>query len=545
MTNNLGGIYATGTLSVAANGTVFTGVGTLWSTQAEQGDWILANGHIAIITGTIADTALVSELPWTGGALAGASYRLIKMSWLRYEPAIMAQKVRILIAELAAEGTFVFVAGAAPDAGDGVDGQWAMKTNAGSPWKLWFKVAGAWIEQDAAPVSATGLFYHNTNTTEATGVGTTYSARFEGGVEIAKKLFVLGAFEVAGTTKAPTPALGDDSTKIATTAFVTAGARMPLPTGRLSFSNVSSYMTAYYAAATVIFFVDTGGGTIPIWSNALSKFVLRPFSGALAYALDSNAGHLFYHASGGLFDLYAYWDSALGVVRLGATRDQGANFSLRANLNAGPDIIGRDGVLVNSTDSYLRINNTGNTAGTDYIQVGTNQATWLGSFACSANGQSRYLANELLLFNAYDPAPYTLFKHFTAAAYTYSSGTPRIVNADATNIIKILIGAPGPIVEVEGMHFGASSFAPAVFNIDIYDEVGTNLSGSGSNVSLGYYGRAMDTSGAFQAYAKYQGKPSIGLRSYAVYETGPGSGTFNWQAYSNQLKNGLLLNVWM
>ena len=57
----LGGTYDTGTISVSADGTIITGV--VW-----------ANGHIAD--------------PWTGGELTNAGYRIIKLSWLRYDPAL-------------------------------------------------------------------------------------------------------------------------------------------------------------------------------------------------------------------------------------------------------------------------------------------------------------------------------------------------------------------------------------------------------------------------------------------------------------------------
>lgn len=147
MTNNLGGTYSTGTISIAADGTVFTGTGTLWSTQAEQGDWIFANGNIAVITSdAITDTTLTSELPWTGGVLSGASYVLLKMSWLRYESAITQQKVREFITNLTAAGLFTFVSGAAPDPGMGVEGQWALKVNSGS-WKIWYYTGGVWVLQ--------------------------------------------------------------------------------------------------------------------------------------------------------------------------------------------------------------------------------------------------------------------------------------------------------------------------------------------------------------------------------------------------------------
>lgn len=50
----------------------------------------------------------------------------------------------------------------------------------------------------ATDVAALDGIAHYTNTTEATGVGTTYAARFEGGVEFAKKVFITGGVGVGG-----------------------------------------------------------------------------------------------------------------------------------------------------------------------------------------------------------------------------------------------------------------------------------------------------------------------------------------------------------
>lgn len=144
--NNLGGIYRTGTISIAASDTAVTGIGTLWSVVAEQGDWLFANGNIGIINQNIGDTSLELESPWTGGVLSSAAYLLVKMSWLRYEPAILQQKVRELVSSLTATGIFQFVSGSVPDPGDGVEGQWALKVNDGS-WLLWYYTGGIWVLQ--------------------------------------------------------------------------------------------------------------------------------------------------------------------------------------------------------------------------------------------------------------------------------------------------------------------------------------------------------------------------------------------------------------
>lgn len=146
MVNNLGGTYTTGTISIDALGTTFVGTGTLWTIAAEQGDWILANGAIAVITDDITDTTLESELEWSGGALTNAPYVLLKMSWLRYEPAILQQKVREFIAAISQAGLLIYVTGDEPDPGIGSDGQFAIKVNT-TPWRVWYKVSGEWVLQ--------------------------------------------------------------------------------------------------------------------------------------------------------------------------------------------------------------------------------------------------------------------------------------------------------------------------------------------------------------------------------------------------------------
>jgi len=142
----LGGTYATGTISVSATGTVVTGTGTLWTSVAEQGDWLFANGHIGIIATIDDDTHLTLYDPWTGDELTDAPYRIIKMSWLRYDPSLTQSKLRAVLAALEAPTVIFFVEGAVPDPGLGADGQYALKSNSGT-WKLWFKTGGTWVLQ--------------------------------------------------------------------------------------------------------------------------------------------------------------------------------------------------------------------------------------------------------------------------------------------------------------------------------------------------------------------------------------------------------------
>jgi hypothetical protein len=159
----LGGVYTTGTITIATGGLAVTGVGTLWGPIAEVGDWILCNGQVGMVAIVNSDTSLTLQSVWQGTLPSAASYVLIKMSWLRYDPALTQAKLRELLASLDDQGTFLFVDTAPPDPALGQDGQWALMTNV-SPWRLWYKTGGVWVEQ-AAPA---GLKWRGAWTT-ATG----------------------------------------------------------------------------------------------------------------------------------------------------------------------------------------------------------------------------------------------------------------------------------------------------------------------------------------------------------------------------------------
>src|SRR5262245_34119271 len=111
----LGGIYESGTVTIAPDKVSVTGVGTLWSMQIEIGDWLLINGQVGLIGLVTDDTHISLESDWQGTLPSGAIYVIIKMSWLRYDPALTQAKLRELLASLSEQGTFVFTDVAPPD----------------------------------------------------------------------------------------------------------------------------------------------------------------------------------------------------------------------------------------------------------------------------------------------------------------------------------------------------------------------------------------------------------------------------------------------
>lgn len=141
-----GGIYRTGTISIAADATAVTGSGSLWGAHIEQGDFLIAGGVASVVDSIDTDIGITLSAPWPGPTLTGAAYQIVKTSWLRNSTALTQKKVRELLAAQAVSGFYWFVGptATAPDPADGDDGQYARQPSSG---KEWLKQAGVWVYQ--------------------------------------------------------------------------------------------------------------------------------------------------------------------------------------------------------------------------------------------------------------------------------------------------------------------------------------------------------------------------------------------------------------
>lgn len=154
MTGSFGGVYTTGTVTLTNGASVAEFSGTLMTTEAEVGDFIYVNSlNVMIYVNAVIDDDTLGITPnWGGSTQTSIAYTLLKVSPLRYDPAITQQKIRELLAFYEAIGFFYFVEGAEPDPGVGIDGQWALKVNVGD-WQVWYHTGGVWVEQ----ASPTGI----------------------------------------------------------------------------------------------------------------------------------------------------------------------------------------------------------------------------------------------------------------------------------------------------------------------------------------------------------------------------------------------------
>ncbi|SHJ69437.1 hypothetical protein SAMN05444159_1251 [Bradyrhizobium lablabi] len=138
--------YSTGTVSVPANGTTVTGVGSIWSgVNARPGDMLQIGAVLSFISDVTDPTHLVIP-PYAGTTVSAVAYTIYQTSPLRFVGGQAMTDVSSLVALLNGMGTIYAVPGAAPDPSIGSDGQYALKTNTGI-WRLWLKTGGVWVDQ--------------------------------------------------------------------------------------------------------------------------------------------------------------------------------------------------------------------------------------------------------------------------------------------------------------------------------------------------------------------------------------------------------------
>ncbi|WFU84378.1 hypothetical protein QA645_17040 [Bradyrhizobium sp. CIAT3101] len=136
--------YSTGTVSIGAGATSIVGSGVNWSgVNAKPGDDIVVAGHTVIVLDVV-DSATLSIDAWPYSAVtAGATYKIVQRSPLRFAGGQAMSDVSTLVGALETNGFYVFVPSTAtvPDPSYGNDGQYAFQASTG---KLWVKSSGAW-----------------------------------------------------------------------------------------------------------------------------------------------------------------------------------------------------------------------------------------------------------------------------------------------------------------------------------------------------------------------------------------------------------------
>ena len=142
-------IYSTGSVSVAAGGTVVTGTGGLWSgINVKQGDFININNVATVLITEVTDATHLKIPPWPGAAQSGVAYTIYQNYVGRVVGVAAAEDVGTMLEKLHTTGLPFLVEPdqTAPDPSYGDEGQMAYQATT-QTW--WVKSGGFWVETTA------------------------------------------------------------------------------------------------------------------------------------------------------------------------------------------------------------------------------------------------------------------------------------------------------------------------------------------------------------------------------------------------------------
>lgn len=285
------------------------------------------------------------------------------------------------------------------------------------------------------------------------------------------------------------------------------------PQGRLTLTTALPVTTSDVTAAGTVYYTPTVGDQLPIYDG--TNLVPTTFA-ELSLALNSNSGHTGYHQSGKGFDCFVFNDS--GTIRLG-TGPAWSSDTSRGSGAGTTELERYKGLLVNKVSITLRFG----TSSGDTVAVAARRATYVGSFYCTANGQTEDSATTRYLWNCFNRADRPLLRKETTDTWTYTTATFRQANNSTANQVNVMVGL------VEDRVFATvHAMASGTAGVGTITGIGldaTNARAADSTAALISF---PVTNYAVAGRADYCGFPGLGKHFLAWLEYSTTGGTTTW-----------------
>ena len=317
-----------------------------------------------------------------------------------------------------------------------------------------------------------------------------------------------------GTPVAPTPSAGSNNTTLATTQYVTsaiaavgASAGKPsAPQGRLTLQTGVPVMTTTQAAKTVVYYTPYLGNLVPIYDG--TSFVMTSIGTELSQTTTDATKSPAAAAAGLMYDVFV-WNDA-GTIR--CTRGPAwTNDTTRAT---GIMMVG--GYWVNSG---AITNGPAAQRGTLVGTIRTNassQVDWIYG-GLGAGG----VAGVFGVGNAYNAEEFATTVADSTDSWTYGTAAWRASNA--SNAMRVSVVDPFGTRVVRAINLGAATNAGALFSV-IGVGVDTVTAFSGL---LGV--TTFSTSGWATMTAEYAGVPGLGFHFLQAIEIAPNASASVWR----------------
>lgn len=307
------------------------------------------------------------------------------------------------------------------------------------------------------------------------------------------------------------------------------------PQGRLSLASGVPLSESDIVGGVNVYYVPSGGLYLPVYDG--SVFLAKAIGSQLTLALDSNSGHAGYHQTGRNFDLFGIVDAGSPKLGTGPSWNAGAvaGSDIARGTGAGStELETFNGLLVNKNAIVIRI---GSATG-DTVSVPARQATYLGSFRATANGQASDTKTQRLLFNAYNVAVRRMFTGGAAASYAYSAAVWQSLAGTGLKC-EFLLGLSGTTVKANGTAMAWNSTAtPRVIRCGIGLDSLTAISDGALSTSVHVVAGVLSTLNAF-----YEDTPGLGYHYLAQLEMGAGADTQTWFAYlAGSYRSGMIVS---
>lgn len=298
------------------------------------------------------------------------------------------------------------------------------------------------------------------------------------------------------------------------------------PQGRLTLSSTLPVMNADLTAQTTIYYLPFIGNLVPVYDGAAFQMKVL---GAAGISLPLNASD---NASGSLYDVFAIVVSGVLVLAYGPAWTNSTTRSAAISQLSG--------TWVNTASIALRAN------GSSYGNIAANQATYLGTFYATANGQTGMAfkpaaagggSNAILgLYNAYNQKMTRSRSLDSTGSWTYNSATWRSADNSTSNRITWVDGlgqspvkatytvqcgesAASAALAFIGVNFDSTSATPAIcatWDDTLTSNVATSIVVSDHLTSLGlHYTQAMEY--ANTGTPQFNGTNGAGSQTQALY----------------------------
>lgn len=307
---------------------------------------------------------------------------------------------------------------------------------------------------------------------------------------------------------------------------------VPAPQVRLSLSSGVAVPTSDFTGQTSIYATPVSGNQAPIFDG--SQFVPRSFTEQIL-ALDPTSGHTNYHQSGKNYDGFLYWTGSAVGFGTGPAWNAGAvagSDILRGTGAGSTEIQWINGIPTNKNSITLR---TGANSG-DTVVIAANQATCIGSFRTTSDGQATDSKTRRLVSNAFNAVDRILNEVAEPTySWTYTAATWHVANANAATKAEILNCFDGNPVRLR-LKCASNTDAGTLPIVSI----GIGVDGSAPNLSA--QSPYIAGSGWYNlAFCFYDGYPGLGFHSFAPYEKAAGSNT---QGFVGETVPRMIGTVW-